>query len=59
MRLADHPCLVLPCLGVQDAKARATRSAMLVEYAHRNDFLDVRESRLLQNERHYDDVLSA
>lgn len=47
-----------PPLTAEDAKARATRTAMLVEYAHRHQF-PLRASRQNENENRFDEVLSA
>ena len=41
----------------QDAKARATRTAMLIEYAYRHEYAKIGDAR--QSESKYDLALSA
>mmetsp|Transcript_66409 Transcript_66409/g.131667 ORF Transcript_66409/g.131667 Transcript_66409/m.131667 type:complete len:197 (-) Transcript_66409:176-766(-) len=44
----------VPAITAEDAKARATRTAMLIGYAHRNEWAPSR-----QNDDTFDDILSA
>ena len=48
---------VLFCPVAQDAKARATRTAMLIEYAYRHEYAKAGGGR--QSEGKYDLILSA